>query len=96
MDNRAGECDRTVLFTYHAKLNDLVPQLRARYVADTPVAVVCEASYPTQRIVWVTLETILERTASDKLPHLYLVYVGDNLKAPGTSPVVYNLHTENA
>jgi precorrin-4 methylase len=77
-----------VLFTYHAKLNELVPRLRAHYPADTPMAVVCEASYPTQRVVWGTLATILERTANEHLPHLYLIYAGDGLKAPVASPIV--------
>ena len=75
-----------VLFTYHAKLKDLVPRLRSRYPADTPVAVVCEASYPTQRVVWGTLGTVLERTANERLPHLYLIYVGDGLKTPAATP----------
>jgi len=93
--DKGGRLKRTlVLFTYHAKLNDLVPQLRARYVADTPVAVVCEASYPTQRVVWGTLGTILERTASVLLPHLYLVYVGDSLKVPSASLIVQNQTTQ--
>ena len=71
-----------VLFTHRAKLDELLPQLAARYPADTPVAVVCEASYPTERVVWATLGTVLEKIGSQRLPHLYLVYVGDGLKAP--------------
>jgi precorrin-4/cobalt-precorrin-4 C11-methyltransferase len=69
-----------LLFTHRAKLEELLPRLRDRYPADTPVAVVCEASYPTERVVWATLGTILETTGSQRLPHLYLVYVGDGLK----------------
>ena len=72
-----------VVFTHHAKLKELAPRLLARYPADTPAAVVCEASYPTQRVVWATLGTLLEKTADQRLPHLYLVYVGDGLKSPG-------------
>ena len=77
-----------VLFTYHAKPKDLVPRLRSRYPADTPVAIVCQASYPTQCVLWGTLGTIQERTANERLPHLYLVYVGDGLKASAASPIV--------
>jgi precorrin-4 methylase len=77
-----------VLFTHRAKLKELAPRLLARYPADTPAAVVCEASYPTQRVVWATLGTVLERTAGQRLPHLYLVYVGDGLKAPAASATV--------
>ena len=75
-----------VLFTHRGKLKEVAPRLQARYPADTPVAVVCEASYPTQRVVWATLGTVLEKTAGQPLPHLYLVYVGDGLKPPATSP----------
>jgi precorrin-4/cobalt-precorrin-4 C11-methyltransferase len=71
-----------VLFTHRAKLQELVPQLSARYPADTPIAVVCEASYPTERVVFATLGTIIEKLASERLPHLYLIYVGDGLKPP--------------
>ena len=77
-----------VLFTHRAKLKELAPRLLARYPADTPAAVVCEASYPTQRVVWTTLGTVLEKTAGQRLPHLYLVYVGDGLKAPAASATV--------
>ncbi len=74
-----------VLFTHRAKLTELAPRLLARYPADTPVAVVCEASYPTQHVVWATLGTILEKIGGQRLPHLYLVYVGDGLKPPTNS-----------
>ncbi len=77
-----------VLFTHRAKLKEVVPKLTARYPADTPVAVVCEASYPTERVVWATLGTVLEKTAGQRLPHLYLVYVGDGLKAPAANATV--------
>jgi len=77
-----------VFFTHLVKLKELIPQLQARYPLDTPMAVVCEASYPTQRVVWATLGTILEKTAGEPPPHLYLVYVGDNLKAPAASAPV--------
>ncbi len=70
------------IFTHRAKLKELAPRLLVRYPADTPIAVVCEASYPTQRVVWATLGTVLEKTGGQRLPHLYLVYVGDGLKAP--------------
>jgi precorrin-4 methylase len=70
------------LFTHRAKLKELVPRLAARYPADTPVAVVCEASYPTERVVWATLGTVLDTIGRERLPHLYLLYVGDGLKPP--------------
>ncbi len=86
MPDKNGRLKTTLVsFTHRAKLKELAPRLLARYPADTPAAVVCEASYPTQRVVWATLGTLLEKTADQRLPHLYLVYVGDGLKAPAPS-----------
>ena len=68
-----------VLFTHHLKVADLVPRLAARYPADTPIALVCEASYRTQEVLTGTLGNILEKLRGKKLPHLYLIYVGDNV-----------------
>lgn len=70
-----------VIFTQKAKLRDVVPRLAARYPGDTPIAVVCEASYKTEKVVVATLATILEKLGNEKLPHLYLIYAGDGLSA---------------
>ncbi len=69
-----------VFFTHRTKLPELVPQLAARYPADTPAAVVCDASYPTEKVVRGTLGNILAVLADEDLPHLYLFYVGDGLR----------------
>jgi len=71
-----------VLFTHRAKLKELLPRLQSRYPADTPIAVVSEASYERQRAVFATLGTIQEKLSGQELPHLYLIYVGDGLAAP--------------
>lgn len=71
-----------VLFTHSAKLKELLPRLQARYPADTPIAIVSEASYQRQRVVFATLETVRARLGDKELPHLYLIYVGDGLSAP--------------
>jgi precorrin-4 methylase len=73
-----------VVFTHRVKIQDLVPRLAARYPSDTPIALVCEASYPSEQTIAGTLATILEKLRNQKLPHLYLVYVGDNV-APATA-----------
>jgi precorrin-4 methylase len=73
-----------VIFTMRAKVQDVVPRLAARYPADTPIAVVCEASYTSERVVFATLGTILEKLGDAKLPHLYLIYVGDGLTPLGS------------
>jgi len=71
-----------VLFTHRVKLQELVPRLAARYPADTPMAVVCEASYERQQVTFATLGTIGKKVSEKDLPHLYLVYVGDGLTLP--------------
>ena len=68
-----------VLFTHSRRLNELVPRLSARYPADTPIVVVCQASYAEQRLIRGTLGTILRELEGKELPHLYLIYVGDGL-----------------
>lgn len=72
-----------VIFTMAAKVQDVVPRLAARYPADTPIAVVCEASYPSEKVIFATLGTILHKLSDAKLPHLYLIYVGDGLAPVG-------------
>jgi precorrin-4/cobalt-precorrin-4 C11-methyltransferase len=69
-----------VFFTHRSKVKELLPRLRDRYPDDTPVVIVCEASYPGEKVIRGTLGGIQELLADEKLPHLYLFYVGDGLK----------------
>jgi precorrin-4 methylase len=69
-----------VFFTHRTKLEELLPKLQGRYPADTPVGIVCDASYPTEKVVVGTLGSILDVLGEERLPHLYLLYVGDGLK----------------
>ena len=71
-----------VFFTQRTKLQQLVPRLLARYPTGTPVAIVCEASYDSQRVIRATLGSVLKVIEQQTLPHLYLVYVGDGLTRP--------------
>jgi precorrin-4/cobalt-precorrin-4 C11-methyltransferase len=71
-----------VLFTHRAKLDELLPKLQARYPADTPMAIVAEASYERQRVVGGTLGSMMEQLGGKPMPHLYLIYVGDGLTPP--------------
>ncbi|NQT15882.1 MAG: hypothetical protein HQ582_24210 [Planctomycetes bacterium] len=68
-----------VFFTHRRKLDSLLPELRSRYPADTPAAIVCSVSYPGEKVIRGTLGTILDVLGKEKLPHLYLFYVGDAL-----------------
>jgi len=72
-----------VIFNMRAKVQDIVPRLVARYPGDTPIALVCEASYTSEKVIVATLDTILAKLGNTKLPQLYLIYVGDALAAPG-------------
>jgi precorrin-4 methylase len=69
-----------VFFTHTTKLNDLLPRLRQQYPDDTPVAIVCQVSYPGEKVIHGTLGSVPEMVSDADLPHLYLVYVGDALK----------------
>jgi precorrin-4 methylase len=65
-----------VLFTHRAKLDELLPRLRAIYAPDTPLAIVGDVTYPGERMIRATLGTIQDRLAGEELPQLYLMYVG--------------------
>jgi siroheme synthase len=69
-----------VFFTHRRKLPEILPKLQVRYPADTPVGVVCDVSYPPEKVHMGTLGTILGVLGDEKLPHLYLLYVGDGIK----------------
>jgi precorrin-4 methylase len=77
-----GRLSGTLAFFTHLKKFDvLLPELQKKYPADTPVAIVCDVSYPAEKVVEGTLGTILEVLGDPPaLPHLYLLYVGDGLK----------------
>lgn len=71
-----------VLFTHRTKFPELLERLQKRYPGDTPIAVVCEASYERQQVFYGKLATIGKQLEGVKLPHLYLVYAGDALTDP--------------
>jgi precorrin-4/cobalt-precorrin-4 C11-methyltransferase len=75
-----------VLFTHRLKFAEAIAKLSARYPADTPVAVVADASLPTEAVRRGTLATIAavgESVGSSR----YLIYVGDKLPSPtATAP----------
>jgi precorrin-4/cobalt-precorrin-4 C11-methyltransferase len=81
-DARGRLATMLVLFTHKAKFEELLDRLQSRYPADTPIAIVCEASYDRQRVVFGTLKTIRDKVSDGELPHLYLMYVGDGLTMP--------------
>jgi precorrin-4/cobalt-precorrin-4 C11-methyltransferase len=83
--DKSGRLRGTIaLFTHTAKLPELVSRLKSRYPADTPVAIVFEASYPTEKVVHATLGT-LDKVTKEKMARLYLLYVGDGLNLKSNS-----------
>lgn len=68
-----------VFFTMHLSLEKIVSKLKPHYGGDMPIAIVGNAGYrDKERIYRGTLDTILDKTADEKLP-IHLVYVGDFL-----------------
>jgi precorrin-4 methylase len=68
-----------VFFTHRTKGRDLLPQLAARYPADTPIALVCEASRSSQEVITGSVGTVVDQLDGRELPHLYMVYLGEGL-----------------
>jgi precorrin-4/cobalt-precorrin-4 C11-methyltransferase len=62
-------------------LAELVAELVPHYGADCPVAVVCRASWPDERIVRATLGTIAARLAENPMERTALILVGRVLAA---------------
>lgn len=71
----------------HLSIHNLarvVEELTPAYGADCPVAVVWRASWPDQRIVWATLETI-EQAVAGSMERTALIVVGRVLAGEGFS-----------
>jgi precorrin-4/cobalt-precorrin-4 C11-methyltransferase len=69
-----------VFFTMFMDLEKIVEKLRTHYASDTPIAIVLFAGYKDkERIIYGTLDTIVEETKGKELPFEHLIYVGDFL-----------------
>lgn len=69
-----------VFFTMFMDLEKVVKKLRTHYPSDTPIAIVLFAGYKDkERIIYGTLDTIVEETSGKDLPFEHLIYVGDFL-----------------
>ena len=69
-----------VFFTMFLNMEEVVKKLRTHYPPETPIAIVLYAGYKEkEKIIQGTLDTILEKTKGEKLPHEHLIYVGDFL-----------------
>jgi len=68
-----------VIFLSVHMIDELVVRLKAGYPGDTPVAVVYKASWPEQKILRATLDTISETVKSHGIKKTALVAVGQFL-----------------
>jgi len=69
-----------VFFTMFLNMEEVVKKLRVHYPHETPVAIVLYAGYKEkEKVIQGTLDTILEKTKGETLPHEHLIYVGDFL-----------------
>lgn len=62
-------------------LDEIVRRLMPHYGADCPVAIVVNASWPTERIVRGTLATIAGLVVSDPIERTAIIFVGRSLAA---------------
>jgi precorrin-4 methylase len=67
------------IFTHRTRPRDLLPQLAARYPADTPIALVCEPSRSSQEVITGSVGTVIDQLDGRELPHLYMIYLGEGL-----------------
>lgn len=68
-----------IIFLSIGKIEILVQLLSESYEKDTPVAVVYKASWPEEKIVYGTLETIAEKVKAAGITKTALIVVGDFL-----------------
>lgn len=65
-----------VLFLSILHIRKIVEELIPHYGSDCPVAVVQRASWPEQKILTATLETIAEKVKSEKITSTAIIFVG--------------------
>lgn len=67
-----------IVFTMKMDLNSLVTELKKHYKANTQVAVVVHAGFKDkEKVVYGTLDTIIDIYLKNKFPWDHLLYVGD-------------------
>ena len=75
------KCTLCLFLSIH-KIDEVVEKLRVHYQPDAPVAVVYKASWPDEKIILGTLDTIADRVKNEKITLTALILVGAAL-APG-------------
>jgi len=72
-----------VIFLSVDRIDEVVEQLLYGYSNDTPVAVVCKATWPKEKIIRGTLKDISRKVKREGIKRQALIYVGDVLKKKG-------------
>ncbi len=78
------------IFLSADRMDDVVRSLRVHYPEETPVVVVCRASWPEQRIVRGTLRTIEEQMAKAGIDRTAMILVGAVLANKGDTSKLYD------
>jgi len=78
------------IFLSAGKLEETVAALRTRYAATTPVAIVQRASWPEQKILRGTLETIAAQATAESIDRTAMILVGDVLANAGDPSLLYD------
>ena len=68
-----------IIFLSISKIDVMVRLIQGSYRPDTPVAVVYKASWPEEKIIYGTLQTIAEKVKAEGITKTALVVVGDFL-----------------
>ena len=76
-DGRLGAT--VVLFTHRLQFEDAIARLASRYPADTPVAIVADASCEKETVIRGTIGTVEAKVRKAGMPGRYLIYAGDHL-----------------
>ena len=72
-----------VIFLSIDRIDEVVEQLLYGYSNDTPIAVVCRATWPDEKIIKGTLKDIAKKVKQKGIKRQALIYVGDVLKKKG-------------
>ncbi len=76
LDKLAAHQASMAIFLSVQMIDQVVDRLMVHYAADTPVAVVQRASWPDQKIVMGTLETITEKVKAENITKTAQILVG--------------------
>jgi len=71
-------------------ISDLVDKLRTHYPADTPVAIIQRASWPDQKVVKATLETIADEVKKADITKTAMILVGRFLGDDYNNSLLYD------